>query len=148
MILIKLRVEACAVMNATSGWSCRIITVDVESVEDVRVLCVIIMLPSLLKENEDMLRALYPRCNQPRIICIPSAAAHMQHVLQVFPLGRLQEVFIGQGLPFTSQLKLRDPEVQLTDDDPPSCPFILQDHLSVILQSNLELKLHWWQQSV
>ena len=77
MIVFKLRVEACAVLKATSGWSCRIITVDIERVKDVRALCVSILLPSLLKEYEDMLPALYPRCNQPHTICIPSGDAHM-----------------------------------------------------------------------
>ena len=74
----------------------------ISNVSEVRVLRVSILFPSLLKEYKDMLGVFYPRCNQPRTILIPSGAAQMQNFFQLFPLGWLQEIFIGQGLPFTS----------------------------------------------
>ena len=46
----------------------------------------------------------YPRCNQPRTIRIPLGAAAFQSFIQVFPLGWPQEIFIGQGLSFTSEM--------------------------------------------
>ena len=95
MVVIKLRVKACAVLKATSGQSCGVIKVDIKCVKDVRVLCIRILFPGLLKEYEDMLWVFYPRCNQPRTICIPSGAAEMRNFFQVFPLGWSQEIFIA-----------------------------------------------------
>ena len=104
MVVIKLRIKACAVLKATSGQSCGVITDDVECVKDVMVLCIRILFPGLLKEHEDVLRVFYPRRNQPRTICIPSGAAEMQNFFQVFPLGRSQEIFIDLGLALASKL--------------------------------------------
>ena len=87
MIVIKLRVKACAVLEAASVQSCRVITIDIKCVKDVRVLRVRIFFPSLLKEYKDMLGVFYPRCNQPRTIRIPSGGARRQNFFQVCPLG-------------------------------------------------------------
>ena len=102
MIVIKLRVKCCAVLKAASVQSCCVITIDIKCVKEVRVLCVSILFSSLLKKYKDTLGVFYPRCNQPRTIRIPSGAAAMHIFIQVFPLGWFQEIFIGQGMSFTS----------------------------------------------
>ena len=76
MVVIKLRVKFCAVFEAASVQSCRVITIDIKCVKDVRVEPVRILFLSLLKEYKDMLGVFYRRCNQPRTICIPSGAAN------------------------------------------------------------------------
>ena len=61
MIVFKLRVKVCAVLEAASVQSCRVITIDIKCVKDVSVLRVRVFFPTLLKEYEDMLVGFLPQ---------------------------------------------------------------------------------------
>ena len=72
----------------------------------------------------------------------------MQIFFQVFPLGWLQEIVIGPHLPLASELQLRSPQLKCADYNPAGCAIVLENHFSIVLQSNFKLKHHWRQQPV